>query len=364
MRVWQGNFSSLSTFRWEIFDVEIALHQYHHNPVGFAAALHDVCNELCAILRQDDPASYQQIVAKSLSSQRRRDYYRKAEVGKSVCLTLRECFQLSQQFAVGGVSNILYQHWILPGLQKLLRLIGLPRSTSVAEAALPSWWSQYEVFRYNLHLFCKFIGSDTDPLETPEETINRLKQHSLYVANQKRELDPLFNSILHLTEQLHDCERVNAALRIRHTIEHLVAELPQKAPYRIGGANQKWQTFWKRMWKDAKKNVNNPLHELRNTKGQYERANIRRRGEHLYQDMSSEIHHHFGRLLQDMHFDPGVQEIAEVLVPEQDLEKGKPNWKLEIRRYLHPGNWSEDDLEMMDYDDEALEEDTDSEEEG
>ena len=93
------------------------------------------------------------------------------------------------------------------------------------------------------------------------------------------------------------------------------------------------------MWDDAQTNHQNPFHELYSTStGPYDDRNIRRVGRHLYADMSSEIHNSRGMDFAYELFDPWTKEIANVLVPKDDMRTGTGavNWKREVRRYPVP----------------------------
>jgi hypothetical protein len=164
--------------------------------------------------------------------------------GKLVLMTLRELFLPGQ--AVQGHQLLKELGRLI--IRKLLRLVGFkgtlqwgtdPKADIFAEAPKDQsvWIIELEVFRTNIMSLCDSVGSQVDKLATIQEITWRLRK---YASEGKLALSPLFQRNAELEAELAKYKRINASLQTRHTIENLVANLPDDFP-KAAGTGGNWK---------------------------------------------------------------------------------------------------------------------------
>jgi hypothetical protein len=329
-------FSTLATFRnANEFPLDVALKQYHSDPIPYANALADIGKELCEITYQRDASDYCTLLAKGRLLRQRYYYMVDGSDGIFTFMSLRELFMPWQAIRLFDRRNRFFRDHATSFGAKILRLVGFAGQREAAMApSTVKWVDEFKMFRQNVNSLCRAVSSETDDFPTPQETIQRLKR---YASEGKQRISPFYSENALLRKTIEGNKRVITALRVRHAIEKLVGELPINTyPDRHSGP--RWTRFWRNMWADAQDNAHNPFHELRTrATGPYDLRNIERRGEQLFADMSTEIHHCAGMDLEYEHFDYWTREITNVLVPDDDMRTGDVNWRQEIRRYPVPG---------------------------
>jgi hypothetical protein len=227
-----------------------AIQQYHSDPVAYALRLAEVTDEICEIVHQSDPAGYRAWVARERYKRQKRDFAGGDIEGKVIFMTLRELFLPGQAVQ----ANLLFRELGRFVFQKVLRLFGFkgvvqwgtdPQVQILTGAPREEspWIKELENFRKNIISFCEHTGSEVDKLATPKEIIWRLRKYS---SEGKLMLSPLYLENAQLGEKLANLKRINAALQTRHTLERLVAQMPEG-----GGTTLKWKKLWENIWRDV-----------------------------------------------------------------------------------------------------------------
>lgn len=171
--------------------------------------------------------------------------------GTFIFITLRKFLIPGQPVRVlGRLTKFFRDFWTLI-VQKTLRFVefkgaleqwGEPGSELGTEATTePSAWiEELQKFRKNVNSLCQHVGSEVDELATPKESVYRLRK---YASEGKQRMSPLFRENAFLREKLASYKCINAALQTRHSMERLVAQLPQS--YCGGHATTpKWKKLW------------------------------------------------------------------------------------------------------------------------
>lgn len=324
-RKYETRFESIIFYRQELtaFPIEMALQDYHREPIVYALALAELSTEVYEATWTRSRGAIM-LFTNALSRKRRNrdvlgdEIYNASVNGLTFLQIIRFWKTLFLQSRFGGTFS-----------KKI--------TVDVFDTSILAWKLQFENFAKNINLFCQQTGSEVDDLAPPQETINNLRK---FAADRRQELAPLLEVNARLNKELTSYKRINAALQTRHTIEKLTFELPDtKQYYDLVGSGPKWQKLWDQIWTDASGNVNNPFHTLWNqSTGQYARDNIRDKGRNLFADMSGEIHGYDQRPRNSFdyeHFDASARKVATILHenPVVDPQTGDVDWTKEIRKY-------------------------------
>jgi hypothetical protein len=164
-----------------------------------------------------------------LASQRlhQQRYYQLIEAteGKFTLMTFREAFMPGQAVRILDIPKIFFKDRRTAISQNISHLAGLSSKSEISTSSTTvDWVNELAIFRKNVIDLCKYAGSDVDENATLQDIIQSL---SRYAAEGKQKTSPLFEQNAQLKEELERCNRIRAALQIRHVIEKLMAELPQ-----------------------------------------------------------------------------------------------------------------------------------------
>jgi hypothetical protein len=361
-----GGYKTLAKFRLDTdFPLEDALNEYHLDPIPYVITLADIGREVCEITYQANATKYREVLANQRLHQQR--YYQLIEgaEGKFTLMTFREAFMPGQAVRILDIPKRFIRDCRTAIFQNILHLAGVSSKSEISTSSTKvDWINELAIFRKNVIDLCKYAGSHVDENATLQDIIQSLRR---YAAEGKQKTFPLFEQNAQLKENLERCNRISAALQIRHVIERLMAELPQskkttftkgaaeastsktdvpkattagkasskKARYDIWGSGPKWTRFWEDVWKDAQTNPANPFNKLFvDAKSPYALKDINHRGESLFSEMSQDIHWYWKADIGCAYFDDLTKKIAQILWPtEIDQDTGEPKWELEIKKY-------------------------------
>ncbi|KAL3418799.1 hypothetical protein PVAG01_09020 [Phlyctema vagabunda] len=197
------------------------------------------------------------------------------------------------------------------------------------------WFADWQLFNKNLVRFCKRVGSDALEDDDPFVLIKNLSEYSLNGGNMKYLLQEFYNQ----SAKIGHLNSMNAVLQTRHTIEKLVAQLPDTPHYRSTGAGPKWRILWDDTWKAAKEgqesNIFSAMYDRAKSRS-YDEKSRDKRGKALFATMSEAIHDFRGLDIDYQNFDPATKDIVMALTPlpmNVNKDTGYVNWSKEILRY-------------------------------
>jgi len=118
-------FSTLATFRnANEFPLDVALKQYHSDPIPYANALADIGKELCEITYQRDASDYCTLLAKGRLLRQRYYYMVDGSDGTFTFMSLRELFMPWQAIRLFDRRNRFFRDHATSFGAKILRLVG------------------------------------------------------------------------------------------------------------------------------------------------------------------------------------------------------------------------------------------------